>query len=433
MKSITSTTKIKTEFSLQQATSMGGSKIFMDYLEKIKLSSALQQLSCSKAGNSLFPVYRILLYLIIGWILGCERLFHFRRLQQDSLVKQFLGGRCPHHSLLYKELIRFSKTYPNLRQDLRTINHKVILPCLPSDLILDLDSTVETVYGQQSGAAKGTNPHKPGRKSYHPLLAFEGQSRLCLNAVLRAGNTHSSTDAASFLNQTFELLDEHSVKYARFDKGFGGEDFYSSWEGRNIGYVGKLKWTKRLANEVAACRYWKRFVDEDWIIEGITLWYKATSWRKIRRVAIIRKVQVFQNDQSCLVLDTDWQYEAIVTNLEWEPIDLWRFYNQRCCMENYIKEAKRGFSIDRIATSDFEANEMDLLIKLLTYNLYERFKQDCCDPIQQGYTIARFRVEFFHCAATLIQHSRQIILKLAKDFTNRNAWKRIETKVALLE
>lgn len=60
-------------------------------------------------------------------------------------------------------------------------------------------------------------------------------------------------------------------------------------------------------------------------------------------------------------------------------------------MENYIKEAKRGFSIDRIATGDFEANELDLLIKLLAYNLYERFKQDCCEPIYRGYTITRFR------------------------------------------
>nr|WP_247740976.1 hypothetical protein [Cohnella sp. LGH] len=49
---------------------------------------------------------------------------------------------------------------------------------MPSDLILDLDSTAETMYGDQSGAAKGTNPHKPGRRSYHPLLAFEGQTGL---------------------------------------------------------------------------------------------------------------------------------------------------------------------------------------------------------------------------------------------------------------
>ncbi|MEB3104111.1 IS1380 family transposase, partial [Ferviditalea candida] len=289
------------------------------------------------------------------------------------------------------------------------------------------------VYGDQEGAAKGTNPHKPGRKSYHPLLAFEGQTRLNLNAVLRPGNTHSSTDAAAFLQQTFELLGDHKVKYARFDKGFGGEDFYSLWESKEIGYVGKLKWTKRLAKEVQACRYWTRYVDEDWIIEGITLIYKATSWTKARRVAIIRKAQIFDDGQGRIVFDTDWQYEAIVTNLEWEPLDLWRFYNQRCCMENYIKEAKRGFSIDRIATGDFKANELDMLIKLLAYNLFERFKCDCCESVHQGYTIARFRLEFFHCAATLIQHSRSVVLKLMKDFAGRYAWKRIETRVALLE
>jgi hypothetical protein len=366
-------------------------------------------------------------------MLGCERIFHFRRLQSDVLLRRFLGGRCPHHSLLYKELIRLGRFCPSLVNELRRLNQEIIRPCLPPELILDLDSTVETVYGDQSGAAKGTNPHKPGRKSYHPLLAFEGQSRLNLNAVLRPGNTHSSTDAADFLRQTFRLLDEHKVKYARFDKGFGGEDFYSLWEQHHIGYVGKLKWTQRLAKEVGACRYWTRYVDEEWIIEGICLIYQATSWNKARRVAIIRKAQVFEEGQGRIVFDSDWQYEAMVTNLEWEPIDLWRFYNQRCCMENYIKEAKNGFSIDRIATGDFKANGLDLLIKLLAYNLFERFKRDCCEPVHQGYTIARFRLEFFYCAATLIRHGRSILLKLARDFPSRYVWKRIEVRVAQLE
>lgn len=433
MKSTTAVSKIKTEFSLQNATSFGGIKIFLAFLEKIKLTDAMRGLSGGKARNSLFPVHRILLYLIVGWMLGCERIFHFRRLHGDPLLQRFLGGRCPHHSLLYKELGRLGRSCPELATELRTLNHAIIRPCLPADLILDLDSTVETVYGEQSGAAKGTNPHKPGRKSYHPLLAFEGQTRLNLNAVLRPGNTHSSTDAADFLRQTLDLLGERKVKYARFDKGFGGDDFYGLWEQKNIGYVGKLKWTRRLAKEVQACRYWTRHVDEDWIIEGISLIYKATSWNKARRVAVIRKAQVFDDGQGRIVFDADWQYEAIVTNLAWEPIDLWRFYNQRCCMENFIKEAKNGFSIDRIATSDFKANELDLLIKLLAYNLFERFKRDCCEPVHQGYTIARFRLEFFHCAATLIRHGRFVVLKLMKDFASRYAWKRIEAKVARLE
>lgn len=434
MKSNTSFSKMKTEFSLQNATSIGGSKIFFEYLEKIKFLDALRSLNCMKNRNSIFPLHRILLYLIVGWTLGCERLFHFRKFQHDSLIRRFLGGRCPHHTLLYKELGRLSKTRPTLPMELKKLNQQVIDPCLPSELILDLDSTVETVYGNQQGAEVGANSHKPGRKSYHPLLAFEGQSRLCLNAALRAGNVHSSRNADEFVSETFDLLDGHTVKYARFDKGFGGEEFYHLWESRNIGYVGKMKWTKRLENEVKSCRYWKRFVDDDdWIIEGITMIYKATSWKRARRVVIIRKAQLFDDGQSQMIFDTDWEYEAIVTNLEWEPIDIWRFYNQRACMENYIKEAKNGFSINRIATGDFRANELDLLLKLLAYNLYERFKKDCCEPIHQGYTIARFRMEFFHCAATIISHSRQTILKLAKDFANRFAWQRIATKVASLE
>ena len=174
-------------------------------------------------------------------------------------------------------------------------------------------------------------------------------------------------------------------------------------------------------------------MDEEWVIEGITLIYRATSWKQSRRVVVIRKAQRLYGDQVQMILDTDWKYEAIVTNLGWEPIDIWRFYNQRCCMENYIKESKHGFSIDRISTGNFAANEIDMLLKLLAYNLYERFKKDCCEPIHQGYTIARFRIEFFQCAAVLVRHSRSVVLKLAKDFWNRTAWQRLASRVAALE
>nr|WP_245719650.1 transposase [Paenibacillus tianmuensis] len=104
-----------------------------------------------------------------------------------------------------------------------------------------------------------------------------------------------------------------------------------------------------------------------------------------------------------------------------------------CLPVNIILDLDSTVETVRIATSDFEANELDLLIKLLAYNLFERFKRDCCESVHQRYSIARFRLEFFHCAATIIHHSRAIVLKLAKDVANRYAWKRIEAKMALLE
>jgi hypothetical protein len=36
---------------------------------------------------------------------------------------------------------------------------------------------VKTVYGNQQRAKKGYNPKKPGRKSFHPLLCFIGETR----------------------------------------------------------------------------------------------------------------------------------------------------------------------------------------------------------------------------------------------------------------
>lgn len=136
------------------------------------------------------------------------------------------------------------------------------------------------------------------------------------------------------------LLAGHPVKYARFDKGFGRGDVLPFVGESRHRLCRQTKWTKRLAAEVDRCRYWKRFVDEDWVIEGIALWYQATSWDRPRRVTVTRKAQVTQDGQNCLLLDTDWQYEAIVTNLDGEAIDVWRFYNQRCAVIQYLRSLK---------------------------------------------------------------------------------------------
>jgi hypothetical protein len=48
---------------------------------------------------------------------------------------------------------------------------------------LDIDSTVITRYGEQNGAKKGYNKHKPGRKSQHPIIAARTESK-CSNTTM---------------------------------------------------------------------------------------------------------------------------------------------------------------------------------------------------------------------------------------------------------
>src|SRR5690606_41034759 len=76
---------MKTEFTLKNATSHAGSKPLLAYLEKIKLEDTFRQIGCGKGRNTLFPFFKILMYLLVGWLLGCERIFHFRSLRDDSL------------------------------------------------------------------------------------------------------------------------------------------------------------------------------------------------------------------------------------------------------------------------------------------------------------------------------------------------------------
>ncbi|MEO5961539.1 MAG: IS1380 family transposase, partial [Opitutaceae bacterium] len=60
-------------------------------------------------------------------------------------------------------------------------------------LVLDWDSTVQTKSGHQEDACVGYNPTKPGRKSFHPLLAIAAGTRLCASYHFRPGDMVTAT------------------------------------------------------------------------------------------------------------------------------------------------------------------------------------------------------------------------------------------------
>ncbi|GER71899.1 hypothetical protein BpJC7_32020 [Weizmannia acidilactici] len=171
----------------------------------MKIEQTFQDFDCLKKGNAKYPLSKIFLYLITGWLADCSYMFHFRSLQKDPLITAFLGEKCPHYTLLSKDLLRL-KNVEDAAIEFKEREMDILEPWLDSNLILDFDSSVETVYGNQEGAKVGANSHKPGRKSYHPLLVFEGKSHLCLNGVLRPGLVHSSDHVIEFAEETYRLL-----------------------------------------------------------------------------------------------------------------------------------------------------------------------------------------------------------------------------------
>lgn len=90
-------------------------------------------------------------------------------------------------------------------------------------LVRDWDSTVQTKCGHQEGAARGYNPTKPGRKSFHPLLAISAGTRLCVAYRFRSGDTVTATQWQAAMEDARVWLGDRQPWPNRGDLGLGHE------------------------------------------------------------------------------------------------------------------------------------------------------------------------------------------------------------------
>ena len=118
----------------------------------------------------------MLLALTYPILLGLDRLETASFLRHDGTF-QYLTGlpSYPDPQTLRRFLLQAP---PEFREHLHRLNDRLLQrfihqPEHRSRLILDLDSTVVTVFGHQEGAAVGYNPRYRGKRSYDPLLCLE--------------------------------------------------------------------------------------------------------------------------------------------------------------------------------------------------------------------------------------------------------------------
>ena len=100
MKSTTAIHKIKIEFSLQQVTRFGDVKIFLGLSRKNQARRGPAGPLRRQSAQRHFPCSSHLALSHHGWMLGRERIVHFRKLQHNALLRRFLGGRLPHNTSL---------------------------------------------------------------------------------------------------------------------------------------------------------------------------------------------------------------------------------------------------------------------------------------------------------------------------------------------
>src|ERR1039457_4086171 len=103
--------------------------------------------------------------LLLSILAGHHRYAHITALRGDGVSPQILGmSKIVSEDALRRALARMSATES---QDwLRPQLLSSVRAALDTPWILDIDTTVKTLFGKQSGAEVSYNPHKPGRPSH---------------------------------------------------------------------------------------------------------------------------------------------------------------------------------------------------------------------------------------------------------------------------
>jgi hypothetical protein len=411
-------------FNHPNLTEFGGAALLVDFArQEMRLDELLAGIGVSKADYSTYPLATELGTLIYLRALGIERIAHVDELRHDPLLCHLLGVKqMAHRSTFYRCLDRFA-TQEQVAE-LQPVNQALLASLLGGrkNVILDIDTTVNTVYGQQEGACVAYNPRYPGRPSYQPIVAFDAGSGAVVHVELRPGNSPNAAEKVSFLAAAKSQLPEGTkVSFVRADKAFPSEPFCQQLEMDGVGYALKLRMTKGLSKRIERGVLWKRLgSDPNVVIEAGSVCFKASGWSKHRRVVLIRERPTFEVQQR-LFSEYAWEYQAIVTNTDWAPETTWHFYNHRCTCENFIKDLKEGVRIDAISKSDFWPNAADLWLKAISHNLLRALILRSPAPYRK-YSIRRFRRAFLRVAGVLTYHARRWVIRLPLFWPHQKAW-----------
>jgi hypothetical protein len=304
---------------------------------------------------------------------------------------------------------------PDFRRQLHRVNDYLLQyfihrPDHRSRLILDLDSTVVTVFGRQEGAAVGYNPRYRGKRSYDPLLCLEANSSFLWDVELRRGDAGTWAGSEELLACCFHSTpsDIRELR-VRADAGFGYGPVLDMLEARPAAYAVVARMIPSLKRELRGLRY--EAMNPSWEIAEFE--HHPHDWSQARRCVVARRRIEETDPEPTLFTLERYVYRAWHTNLLLTPAGVWHFYEGRAGMEPRIRELREDFALRKIPTRAFAANALFLEVVRLAYNLVTGFQRTCLPEEWQSLTLNKLRHRLLWLPGELTRPHNQPTLRFA--------------------
>jgi len=362
----------------ERLSPFGGLLALIKFLDLIRFEEIFNHAYKAPRREPKLGHYRMLVGILMLLFIGFNRLWHFTYIALDAMVCGFFHlSRLPVASTFWRYVdslgINQANSFLKIKRILR---ERVWQQCglIYQKIHLSIDTTVETLYGNQQGGRKGYNPKNRGKKSYRPVLCFIDETRESLIGKLRKGDTMSGQEAAQFIRKIKSQLPGCVKKLLlRADGEFLSWESVSACMDEGFDFI--------IANKV--CR--PSFDSKTWYrpkkrepYDYNHCMYQPTGWKLPCRFVAMRIPKELNAPpgkpvQGELFEDDRYTYRIFCSTLRGKPHEIIAKYDKRADVENLVGEAKRE-GLDAIPSAKFKNNYAYFQIVLLAYNIWRYFK-----------------------------------------------------------
>ena len=416
-------------------TGRGGLNLFVRYLRNIEIFAQLEiffgSIRRNRKGQ---PIGEIFKQLFCFFMDGTSRhLCHFDSLAKDAgyaaVTETEPDGMLSSHGV--KRFFR-SFWWPRIYL-FRHLLQRLFLWRLglqaPDVVVVGIDTMV--MDNDEAKVRHGVKPTYKKVKGFQPLqMTWEN---FIIDAVFRRGDAHSN-HGQTVQNMVSHLVAKIRKHYrrevpiiVRMDSGFFDRKLFAAFEMLGIGYIcgGKLYNPIKEYVSRSGGGNWSRYEHGQKVWQYLEFGSKCKSWKRFRRSIFCRPLY----EDSQMLLSFTRPDTVLVTNLgmgdaiddtllkadrtDWfDPQTIIAGYHGRGSDE-LVHRALKDFGFEQMPFKRFSSNAAFYYTMLVSFFLFETFKQDVCTPVVEPVCYATtFRRRIIDNAAKIVRHAGRVVLKI---------------------
>jgi len=389
--------------------------------EELGLVSWFRDIVRYRGRRRRYAVHLILFAFVVGALVGVRRMAHLEWLRDDAVLLKWL--RLPGWPVrkVFSQALRSLSEAGRIRLEelvaelgFRTLG-KV------KSLVVDIDPTAIVDHGKGEKSEFGHCGKGRNRRRHYPIVASVAETRAIIAAWYRGGKGLNSAERLGFFQfvaaRIRAKLGTRCQLIFRGDSGMHTIELMCWLVQEKIGFVFAFAMRPRVKSALHRGKWTVDPNDPDLEFTAVH-WNCAGFPSGLRMIGIRRRDDDPNNPAQGKLLPGChyYRYQALITDRDWEPRDVWRFYNHRADCERVFRTGKQALGLGNLVGRNYAANAAAFLLRALAFNIDLLFQQAAENRAKaEGRKVRRLGLQWrqfrFYCSPgrLLREHCRWIL------------------------